>query len=389
MKDSEALFGVYVHIPWCRSKCLYCDFYSEARRPDWSRYVDALLAECRLRSASVLGKLADGHAPYTLYIGGGTPSMMPDDECSRLSRGLRSILGCEPKEFTIEVNPDDVSDAKALAWLEAGVNRVSMGVQSLVDKELRAVGRRHSADTARDAFAILRPHFSNISLDVIFGLPHQTLDSLGHTVEGRLEMRPEHLSAYSLMYEEGTALTRLRDAARLQEADEGLSVEMFRMLSGMLRDAGYEQYEISNYSLPGYRSRHNSLYWAGKPYLGLGAGAHSYDGLRTRTFALSDARAYMNGLLDPSSISSGKEIWTSEHLDDNELREEMIMTRLRTREGLPLGEYEARFGNSELDALLRRAVPFIKNGSLLCGDSGIRLSSAGIMTSDEIFSSLF
>lgn len=185
-----------------------------------------------------------------------------------------------------------MSEDKVAAWCAAGVNRVSMGVQSLMDSELKAICRRHTAGDAVEAYGLLRRSFRNISLDLIFGLPGQTPDSLRHTVDGFLDMAPEHISAYSLMYEELTALTRMRDRGTIDETAEADSVEMFAMVSDMFAGAGYEQYEISNYAREGFRSLHNSSYWKGLPYIGLGPGAHSYDGLRTRRENLPDLAAW-------------------------------------------------------------------------------------------------
>ena len=368
--------NIYVHIPFCRRKCLYCDFYSVGERlADWSRMVDALLAEARMR----VPESVPGDYPSTLYIGGGTPSLIPGEEFTRLAQGLLSLAG-EVREFTIEVNPDDVTPEKAAVWRAAGVNRVSMGVQSLVDAELKAISRRHTAEEARRAAAILRDNFGNVSLDVMFGLPGQTLSSFETTVSGVTGLRPDHVSAYSLMYEERTALTRMRDSGTIEEADENLSVEMYMMLRDMLGAAGYEQYELSNYATPGHRSLHNSLYWLGLPYTGLGPAAHSYDGIRTRRANLPDFRRYLR---NPAAA------FEEEVLSDDELREEMIMTRLRTREGLSLDEYGSRFGEASLRALLHHAGKHLSSGRLRMVAYRLALTPSGVMLADDIISSLF
>lgn len=386
MKAPESI-GVYVHIPYCTRRCLYCDFYSEGViRADWPRYVDAMLSEFKHRLDSAEGVTLRGDAGYSLYIGGGTPSLVPAAEFRRLTDGIINTVGRNPTEFTIEVNPDDVTEELAATWADAGVNRVSMGVQSLVDSELKVIGRRHDSATARKAFSILRKDFGNVSLDLMFGLPGQTTESLASTLDGFLEMAPEHISAYSLMYEERTALTRLRDSGRIQEADEQDSEAMFRLVSTRLAAAGYEQYEISNYARPGFRSRHNSDYWQGLPYIGLGPGAHSFDGKDTRTWNRPDARAYMSAMernCDRDSITD------CEHLTEDELREEMIMTRLRTRQGLDLREYGNRFGLQALMSLTQRAKPIVARGLLNTDGSRLALTRIGIMISDDIISDLF
>lgn len=390
--------GIYVHMPYCARRCLYCDFYTEGViRADWSAYVSALLTELRQRLDGPEGNILRDADRYTLYIGGGTPSLIPLPEFRRLADGIIGMAGRKPTEFTIEVNPDDVTREKAEAWCAARVDRVSMGVQSLIDSELKFIGRRHDAATAIQAYGILRPLFDNISLDLMFGLPGQTMDSLRHTLDGLMRMRPEHISAYSLMYEERTALTRLRDSGKIQEADETLSVGMFRAICDTLEQNGYVHYEISNWALPGRESQHNSAYWQGVPYLGLGAGAHSYDGHRTRRSNLPDARLYVSSLsvlsqssqISHSSQSSHTSHYTTEHLDSEALREEMIMTRLRTQQGLDLTEYAERFGQSAHDSLMRRAAPIIARGLLSDDHSHLALTRDGVMLSDDIITDLF
>lgn len=384
--------GIYVHIPYCARRCLYCDFYTEGViRADWPAYVSALLTELRQRLDGPEGDILRDADRYTLYIGGGTPSLIPLPEFRRLADGIIGMTGRKPTEFTIEVNPDDVTREKTEAWRAAGVDRVSMGVQSLIDSELKFIGRRHDAATAIQAYGILRPLFDNISLDLMFGLPGQTMDSLRQTLAGLMQMRPEHVSAYSLMYEERTALTRLRDSGKIQEADETLSVDMFRAICDTLEQNGYGHYEISNWALSGRESQHNSAYWQGVPYLGLGAGAHSYDGHRLRRSNLPDARLYVSSLSDlsQSSQSSQSSHYTTEHLDSEALREEMIMTRLRTRQGLDLDEYAERFGQSAHDSLMRRAAPIIARGLLSDDHRHIALTRDGVMLSDDIITDLF
>lgn len=385
MQNSQENFGIYIHFPFCRRKCIYCDFYSVGERlADWEAFARAVENEFSALS------LPSGVFP-SLYMGGGTPSLAPVELISR----FRRMIPVEVGEFTIEVNPDDVTEEKARAWQEAGVNRVSMGIQTLNDDELKAIGRRHTADQAEKAYYILRKYFSNISLDLIFGLPGQTLSSLSATLDRFIEMRPEHISAYSLMYEERTALTRMRDSGKVEEIPDEDSVEMFRLVTSKLKEAGYERYEISNYALPGYRSHHNSNYWKGIPYIGLGPSAHSYDGDRTRRYNLPDLALYIkeygrNIKEDREDIKEyRKNIEDNEILSEEELREEMIMTRLRMIEGLDLLEFEDRFGKEERISLEKRAKPFLSSGDLIYMHDHIALSESGVMISDEIISELF
>lgn len=378
--DKERQGGIYVHVPVCRRKCLYCDFYSvgEGACRDWPLLGQRLADELRRRKEELAN-----FDTATLYIGGGTPSLMPIDVFTRLLNDVRGIYhDVNPSggiiETTMEINPDDVKEDRAKGWVEAGVDRVSMGVQCLDDELLKFIGRRHDSCTARRAYATLRKHFSNISLDLMFGLPGQTMDSFKRTVEDFIGMSPEHISAYSLMYEERTALTRMRDSGNLEEVAEDVSVEMFRHLNQRLAVGGYERYEISNYAQPGFESRHNSSYWCGLPYVGIGPSAHSYDGLRTRHWNAADVRSYLAG-----DVEADKELLT-----DEELREEYVMTRLRMSRGIELDEFKKKFGQCEFSRLQRESARYIESGQLRVEAGRLFLSERGVMISDEIMSGL-
>lgn len=303
--------GLYIHIPFCRHKCAYCDFYSgplRGFRPE--EYANALTEELRARGIS------DRYE--TVYIGGGTPSTMDPQLLApflRLGRG----------ECTVEVNPEDINGETAEKWLEAGANRVSMGVQSLIDSELKAVGRCHTAAHAVEAYRTLRrAGFENISLDLIYGLPGQTPDSWRQSLMGVIDLEPEHLSAYSLSYEPGTLLHTRLMTGKIRETAEDDVVEMYGTLCAAARASGLEHYEISNFAKPGYRSRHNSSYWDSTPYLGLGPGAHSFDG-NIRSFNPPNLGEYMKN--PAASFRIEEETATERHNNT-------IMTALRTARGL-------------------------------------------------------
>lgn len=373
--------GLYIHIPLCARKCIYCDFYSlGAKNAPWQELVSALLAEAECRKGEISAPLS------TIYIGGGTPSLLPPQEFVRLIEGLRSIFDTSAvKEFTVEVNPDDVTPALVDMLLAEGVNRVSMGVQSFHDTELHAIGRRHTAAQAVEAASLLRKT-GNVSMDLIFGLPGQTLESWRDNVARMLSLRPQHISAYSLMWESGTTLDIMRRQGRLKEVDEDVEAEMFELLGKMLLQQGYEQYEISNYSLPGFHSRHNTSYWLGVPYLGLGPSAHSYDGQRLRRSNSPDMRGY---IAHYTSSARSIPFFETECLNDNDLREEYIMTRLRMAKGIDMADFTGRFSPRRADRLLRQASLAIQAGHLLYDNGRLHLSRAGIMLSDSIIFSLF
>ncbi|MDE7097084.1 MAG: radical SAM family heme chaperone HemW, partial [Muribaculaceae bacterium] len=346
-------------------------------------YVDALCSEFNER-------IKEMACPFrTVYVGGGTPSLMPCEEFVRLFDNLKPYLK-DIEEFTIEVNPDDVNEKYLQVWKSAGVNRLSIGIQSFDDKVLTSLGRLHDASSACRAYELSRRYFDNISVDLMFGLPGQTVDMWTADLKKVVAMRPEHISAYSLMYEEGTALTLMRDCGRVAEMPDDTCEKMFLVLVNELKKAGYEHYETSNFALPGYRSIHNSSYWRQMPYLGIGPSAHSYDGLRTRKSNRADLRGYidcwssMQG--EDSTFNYGKNegLVDMEVLTDEELREEYILTRMRTREGIDVDDFERRFGVKESRRLLARAKFRIEEGSLLLEDGHLALSENAIMISDSI-----
>lgn len=370
-------------------KCIYCDFYSVGDRiADWSGYVDALIAELNHRISELPKPL------QTIYIGGGTPSLMPREDFLRLCEALKPYMD-SVAEFTIEVNPDDVTPEMLRVWKRGGVNRLSMGIQSFDDGLLKTIRRRHSAATARNAYKMAREVFDNVSIDLIFGLPGQTLEMWRMDVEEAIRMRPEHISSYSLMYEEGTALTLLRDKGMVSEAPEDTSERMMKILISELSNAGYEHYEISNFALPGFRSRHNSSYWHGTPYLGLGPSAHSYDGNRVRSANKADVRAYMQRWQgsedigkDANNVDAPEDVLARESLSDEELLEEYVMLRLRTREGIDLEEFHQSFGESSYAKLLKNGEKFLADGSLVLSASHLFIAEDAMLISDAIILSL-
>lgn len=357
--------GIYIHVPFCHAKCYYCDFYSltatEQLKDEW---LDAVIAELTLRRSELAGN------PVTVYIGGGTPSSLG---VGRLRRLLAALPLDEAVEVTVEANPEDVNRDWAEMMVECGVNRVSMGVQSLTDSELLAIGRRHDAARAIAAFNDLREAgIGNISLDLIYGLPGQTRDSWLRSLDGVMELRPEHLSAYSLMYEEGTHLTSLMRQGRVTPAEDDDVEWMYDSLCRLAAAAGYEHYEISNFSLPGYRARHNSSYWVMAPYLGLGPGAHSFDGVSVRRANPSSLRRWL------AAIGEGRPAYEEEHEDRRTLHNDMVMTALRTAEGLPL-----------TPEALCIAAPYLTDGRMerftaIDGKERLRISERAWLTSDPM-----
>ncbi|MBR6285056.1 MAG: radical SAM family heme chaperone HemW [Muribaculaceae bacterium] len=377
--------GIYIHIPFCKSRCTYCDFYSTVASPLMERYVAALVSEAHMRISEL-----NGDSGSTIYIGGGTPSQLPVPLMRSLMSGIRQAVDANEmewvsaacQEFTVEVNPDDVTASYITALAQMGVNRISMGLQTFDDDLLRLIGRRHTAQQAIQAVRAIRlAGINNVSIDLIFGLPGQTIEAWRQSLDMALSLHPEHLSAYALSYEPGTVLWRQREQGKVREVDEETSVAMYAHLMTAMRRAGYEHYEISNFALPGRRSRHNSSYWTETPYLGLGASAHSYDG-QLRRHNPADIVAYV------SAIERGESPVEVETLEPWERYDERVMVTLRTCEGIDMAAIERDFGPQALQHLQKAAQPHIIAGNLRQNDAHLILTQQGIMTSDAIIRDL-
>lgn len=371
--------SLYIHIPYCRRKCFYCDFYSQgAKNAPWEQLASAIYNELLSRR----GELAE--PPATIYIGGGTPSAMPLPVMSRLVENILCAVGTQNlHELTVEVNPENVSKQLVDTYLALGVNRVSMGVQSFDDRELAAVGRAHSSGQALRAYELLA-RVPNVSIDLMFGLPGQSLQSWQMSVEEAMNLHPQHISAYSLMWEDGTPLSVMRKQGRIPPLPEALCVDMYHLLREKLLSAGYTHYETSNYALPGYESRHNQGYWRFTPYLGLGPSAHSYDGLRIRRANPPLSSQYIRHFSEPNPSP----FYTEEILTDTELLEEHIMLRLRTASGINLSDFAAKFGSAALATLLKKAAPSISQGHLAKKSERLYIPSENALLLDTIILSL-
>lgn len=361
--------GIYVHVPFCQSRCIYCGFYSTTHMELRQRYVDALCREYHLRRDYI------DLPPTTIYIGGGTPSVLTERQLEQLFE----ILG-GAEEVTLECNPDDVTEEFALLLRRLPVNRVSMGAQTFNDERLRFLHRRHTSEQVALAVERLRrAGIDNISIDLIYGFPGQTLEEWGTDADKALALNVEHLSAYALSYEEGTPLHRLMEQGCIQPIDDEQSRAMYYSLLDRTAAAGFVHYEISNFARPGRRSRHNSGYWNQTPYLGLGAAAHSFDG-RSRQWNVADVVKYMEG------VESGRLNYEGEVLDDNTRYNEQVMTALRTIDGLTL----SLLSPTERSYCLSMAARYI-DGGLLVHDKEkgrLRLTRDGLFVSDMVIADL-
>lgn len=367
--------GVYVHVPFCERRCAYCDFFSTTEgAPARAAYVTALTAEAALRAPEVKGRRV-----ATLYVGGGTPSLLGGALLGNMMAQLRrSFPLADDAEVTLEANPDDVTPQLAAQLVEMGVNRVSLGIQTFDDACLRLLGRRHTGAEAVAAVECLaKTGFDNLSVDLIYGLPGQTLAQWQADVARALSLPVAHLSAYALTYEAGTRLTAWRDTGRVAEADEELSLAMFAHLIDATEAAGMKHYELSNFARPGRHSRHNAAYWDGTPYVGLGPGAHSYDGAATRRRNLPRLAAYL-------SADGGDVPHEVEHLSAGERCDERVMLSLRTSQGLDMAALERDFGWERAEAVRRGARRHLQRGLLEQRADRLVLTRRGLFLADFV-----
>ena len=338
------------------------------------RYVDALCKEMRMR----------GSAPIsTIYLGGGTPSLLTAPMMRQLFDTIEEVYEVsDTAEITIECNPDDVSMELAEMLRTLPVNRVSMGIQSFDDRRLRFLHRRHTAKQGRQAVETLRQAgFSNISIDLMFGFPEQTPEQWRNDIEQALQLEVEHISAYSLMYEEGTPLNDMLEHHQVMAMEDDLYIIMYEMLVEKMKEAGYWHYEISNFARIGYQSRHNSSYWDGTPYWGIGAAAHSYD-IKSRSSNVPDLMKYI------SSINNGILPSQREILSETDRYNDMITTRMRTSQGISLDTVRTSFGENMVGYLLENAAAHLANGWLILENGHLHLTLRGIMMSDTVMSDL-
>lgn len=367
--------GLYIHIPFCASRCIYCGFYSTTQENLRDRYVDALCREMEMRK----DYLPDDGGVSTIYLGGGTPSQLSQDNLEKIFHHINRCYPNAPvKEVTMECNPDDITAEMASVIHRLPINRISMGAQTFSDERLRFLHRRHSAEEVRRAVDILRGvGIHNISIDLMFGFPDETLDEWLSDINEALALNVEHISAYSLMYEEGTPLHHMLEQGQIKEIDEEVSLRMYNELIDRLTAAGYEHYEISNFVRPGRRSLHNSSYWRATPYIGIGAAAHSYD-MSSRQWNVSDIKKYI------ASIENGIVPMTRELLDEDTRYDDMVTTALRTCDGIDLSGLKAEYKNFLLD----NARQYISRKQMEIKDNRLTLTRKGLFVSDAIMSDL-
>ena len=370
--------GIYIHTPFCKRRCIYCDFFSTTQSEKKPAYIYALCQELDLRKDYL-----EGEDIETIYLGGGTPSQLSQEELEEIFSTLYNIYKVkEDAEITLEANPDDLTPEYVHMLRSLPINRISMGIQTFQEETLKLLHRRHTARQAIEAFQRCREAgFQNISIDLMYGLPGETLDTWKQDLQQAIALRPEHISAYHLIYEEGTALWKLKEQHQVEEADEDLSVTLFRTLIDELARAGYEHYEISNFCLPGLHSRHNSSYWTGKKYLGCGPSAHSFNGT-SRQWNVASLDKYIH------AIQQGKLDYEIEELDIYTRYNDFVITAIRTHWGMSLSQLRSTYGEDLYRYCLRMAKPHLAQGVLEMKEDTLKLTKEGIFISDGIMSDL-
>ena len=367
--------GLYLHVPYCRKACTYCDFHFSTQLSTLPAMVDAMQNELQAR-------WPQGHPMATWYWGGGTPSVLPAASMAALTETLRRHSPLQPGgEFTLEANPEDLTADHLSSWRRLGINRLSVGVQTFIDARLAWMNRAHTGRQAQEGIARAQDAgFENISLDLIYGLPGTSLGEWQDNVGMALDLGTPHLSTYALTVEERTALHHAIQSGKTASPDDARASEDFLWLRQHLRAQGWDPYEISNASLPGWRAQHNSAYWAGEAYLGIGPGAHSFDGHDERRWNLPNNARYLKAWAQTPALPSRQTICSeSEHLSPTDRLNEHIMTSLRRAEGL-----FRRDAGDHAKALDRVWEPYIQKGWMTQMEASWSLTDEGLLWMDRI-----
>ena len=370
--------GIYVHIPFCRQKCFYCDFYKTVNTSLQQKFLSVLKDEAKVRKNFMLNETVK-----TIYFGGGTPSVLTSSELEDLLGFFRNEFAVDvDAEITLEANPDDLSKEYLSGIFRAGVNRLSVGIQSFQDEHLKKMNRRHNAQQAVQAIEMAAGvGFNNISVDLIYGLPGLSQKQWEESLKQVYDLPVQHLSAYHLTYHEGTPFYTWLKKGSLKEIKEEESIAQFNTLIDLSVENGYEHYEISNLAKNGMYSQHNTAYWFGKKYLGLGPSAHSFDG-DSRRWNISSVNQYIKALENQLPY------WEKEHLTEKDKFNEYILTRIRTMWGLSLSYVNQVFGSDKKNYLLKQIEKYSQSGNIILAQDKILLSRNGLFISDEIMADL-
>ena len=366
--------GIYIHIPFCMQRCTYCDFYTEVAPQFIQVLIDSIVRELNIRKDYLQNSPIN-----TIYFGGGTPSILSNEQFLLIFEAIyRLFTVAEDAEITFEANPDDLTPGFLTSLQALPFNRISIGIQSFDDKDLKRINRRHTSKQAVEAVKnAQKAGFGNISIDLIYGLPFQTLEAWGEQLDMALSLNIQHISAYGLTYEEGTELWKQRENGEIEVVDDLVMNEMYLLLLDKIKTKGFEAYEISNFALPGYQSRHNSAYWKQEPYLGIGPSAHSYD-IVSRQWNIASITDYIK------AINSGSDFYEREELSLNDRYNDFVMVSLRTAEGLDVKIMEKDFGPELAGYCLQNIKTFMDSEQVYYSEGKLRLTAEGIHISNLI-----
>jgi oxygen-independent coproporphyrinogen-3 oxidase len=377
--EKHYMAGIYLHIPFCRKACTYCNFHFSTSLKTKNEFIDALLKETRIRKEYLASQEIE-----TIYFGGGTPSILVSEELEIILREVKSTFNVSPEaEITLEANPDDITAAKIAEWKIAGINRLSIGIQSFYEADLQWMNRAHSAQQAVDSIQLARAGgIENLTIDLIYGTPGLSDEHWIHNMEMAVSAGVQHLSCYALTVEPNTLLDHQIRQHAIPEIDSEQQARQFYLMVDYLAARGFEQYEISNFAMPGFRSKHNSSYWKGTHYLGLGPSAHSFNGAQ-RSWNIANNALYIQAL------RQGILNCETEELSENMILNEYVMTASRTIEGISLADIESRFGLNRRQELESKASKFLSEGRMIQSDERLILTKAGRLFADGIASALF
>jgi oxygen-independent coproporphyrinogen-3 oxidase len=371
------LSGIYIHIPFCKQACHYCDFHFSTSLKNKKVLVDGICREAELRKQEITEKVE------TIYFGGGTPSLLAVDEIHQLLEAVSKNFDVSDfPEITLEANPDDLDEATVLQLFQSGVNRLSIGVQSFFEEDLTLMNRAHSASEAYECLLTAMKYFDNISIDLIYGIPGMDNERWVENLNKAISLNIPHLSCYALTVEPRTALEHFIKTGKISPVDDEMAAQHYETLLKLTSEAGYENYEFSNFGKPGYYSRNNTAYWQGEPYLGLGPSAHSFDG-KTRRWNISNNAKYL------ASIRKDVLPLEMEKLSATDRYNEYIMTGLRTKWGVSVQFVENQFGIKTKEYLLQQAKTHLKTEKLLLNDHTLLVSQKGKFFTDGIAADLF
>ena len=366
--------GIYIHIPFCKQRCTYCDFYTEVAPQFIPPIIDSMIKEIDIRKDYLQNSIIN-----TIYFGGGTPSILHSGQFSDLFEAINNRYQVsKDAEITFEANPDDITPEFLESIRSLPFNRLSIGIQSFDDDDLKRINRRHTSKQAVEAVARAQvAGFANISIDLIYGLPFQTIESWERQLDNAFSLNIQHISAYGLTYEEGTPLWNQRESGKIKSVDDQTMNTMYMLLLEKMKQNGFEAYEISNFSLSGYRSRHNSSYWKEDPYLGIGPSAHSYD-LHSRQWNIASIQEYIR------AVNAGTTFFEREELTLNDRYNDFVMVSLRTSEGIDVSLLKLEFGSELADYCLKNIKTFIDSEQVYDSEGKLRLSASGIQLSNLI-----